>query len=67
MADNAEEKVEFSLLTEGDDDFYKNFFFDELPIDGVDNNVTVSQLLTINTQHLYSENEENKENCLPGM
>lgn len=52
----ANEVPQFDLLE--DNDFYKNFIFEEFKMEGVDD-VTVSQLFTIDTQQLYDDNKEN--------
>ncbi|XP_060572336.1 zinc finger MYM-type protein 3-like [Ruditapes philippinarum] len=56
--EQSSDQVVFEIMNI-DDDFYRNYIFEPFPVENAD--VTVSQLLTINTQDLYAT--ENKENC----
>ncbi|XP_053390993.1 uncharacterized protein LOC128553833 [Mercenaria mercenaria] len=68
MTVSTEDKTELDYQLDflNDDYFYKNFFFEEIPFG--QNDVTVSQLLTVDTQQLYdakndtTNQAENKEN-----
>ena len=58
--------MDFTIL-DSDNEFFKNFLFEEMSnFDSNCNDVTVSQLLTLDTQQLVNDSFDNKENTAPG-
>ena len=54
-------------VLDSDNEFFKNFLFEEMSnFDSSYNDVTVSQLLTLDTQQLVNDSFDNKENTAPG-